>query len=169
LNGYPQSQPTRFLDYDANGNLAYICYTTPSGIAAYYNYSRSVMGGTLTSIVVATNVGTVTTVGAHGLMVGQGVTVSGATLGALNATYIIATVPSTTTFTITTTGVADGTYNNVALTISGSAPLLTSPIWSINKLTYSAGNSLIGSQWALGAAGNYTSICANRATINTYK
>jgi hypothetical protein len=107
---YPTEAPTRFLDYDGSNNLIYVCATNP--VASQVSYSLSVTGATLTSIVVLTNVGTATTAAAHGLQIGQNVVVSGSTTGALNATYKVATTPSTTTFTIATAGVADGTYNN---------------------------------------------------------
>jgi hypothetical protein len=162
---YPFSAPTEFFDYDGSSNLIYICYAAPSGLAsdiANYSYSSSVTGGTLTSIVVSGNTATATTATAHGLMARQVTAVSGSTTSALNAVYTILTVPSTTTFTFTTAAVGDGTYNNGALTLSGVAPLLTSPIWSIEAFTYVSGN-LVGINWANGAPGNYSNICANRA------
>ena len=172
---YPLSSPTQFLDYDGSGNLIYVCSAAPNGpttgsTQGPYTYSLSVTGGGLTSIVVLTNVGTVTTVAAHGLMVGQPVTVSGSTTSALNASYRIATVPSTTTFTIATSGVGDATYNNGPLTISGNAPLLTAAIWTIEKINYDGSNRAINVQWAGGNPGTYNKICANRAAASiTYK
>lgn len=165
---YPQETPTRFLDYTGT-NLIYACVASPTNKTAtpgYYTYSLSVTGATLTSIVVLTNVGTVTTAAAHGLMVGQTTTVSGSTTSALNANYVIQTVPSTTTFTIATSGVGNATYNNAALTLSGVAPLLTSPIWSIAHYTYDGSSNLTGSQCANGACSQQSNICANRATIS---
>ena len=167
---YPPETPTRFMDYAGGSNLTYLCIANPlnkSGAnASYYAYSLSVSGGGLTSIVVATNVGTVTTAAAHGLMAGQTVTVAGSTTSALNASYVIQSVPSTTTFTITTSGVGDATYNNGPLTISGNAPLLTSPIWSIAHFLYDGSGNLTGTQCANGACNQQTNICANRATLS---
>lgn len=164
---FPTQTPTRFLDYNGGSNLTYLCLapsTDPSGSGKNYAYSLSVTGGTLTSIVVLTNVGTVTTVSAHGLQTGQTTTVSGSTTSALNASYVI-TVTSTTAFTITTSGVGNATYNNGPLTVSGNAPLLTSPIWSIQHFIYDGSNNLIGTQCANGACNQLTNICANRASL----
>lgn len=73
------------------------------------------VAATLTSIAVATNVGTVTWP-AHGLEAGCSVTISGATVDTdLNGTYIIATVSTVDAFTITTAAVADGTYTESTL------------------------------------------------------
>lgn len=168
---FPTQTPTRFLDYAGGSNLTYLCLApsiNQSSTPGNYTYSLSVTAATLTSIVVLTNVGTTTTVSAHGLMVGQRVSVSGSTTAALNAAYTIVTVPSTTTFTITTAGVGDATYNNGPLTVSGEAPLLTSPIWSIQHFTYDASNNLTGTQCANGSCQALTNKCSDRTTI-TYK
>lgn len=168
---FPTQTPTRFLDYAGGSNLTYLCLApsiNQSSTPSRYTYSLSVTAATLTSIVVLTNVGTVTTATAHGLMVGQTTTVSGSTTAALNAAYTIVTIPSTTTFTITTSGVANATYNNGALSLSGEAPLLTSPIWSIQHFTYDASNNLTGTQCVNGSCQATTNKCSDRATL-TYK
>lgn len=166
--GFPNQTPTRFLDYAGGSNLTYLCQAPSTDVnvpaGTNYAYSLSVTGGGLTSIVVLTNVGTVTTVAAHGLQTGQTATVSGSTTSALNGSYVI-TVTSTTAFTIATSGVGNATYNNGPLTVSGNAPLLTSPIWSILHLVYDGSNNLIGTQCANGACNQLTNICANRATL----
>ena len=54
---------------------------------------------TITNVALTSNVVTVTTAVAHGLGVGQVVTVAATTNTAINGTYTIASVPSTTTFT----------------------------------------------------------------------
>ena len=80
----------------------------------------SVTATTLTSIVVVGNVGTIHFASAHGLtavnMSGGYLSVSGSTTSALNAQYL-QVYASPTTLTIITSGVADGTYNNAALTV----------------------------------------------------
>ena len=53
----------------------------------------------ITNVALTTNVVTITTAVAHGLGVGQVVTVAATTNTAVNGTYTIASVPSTTTFT----------------------------------------------------------------------
>ncbi len=118
----------------------------------------------LTSIVVATNVGTVTTASAHGLGVNDKITVAGATIDTdLNGVYKIATVGSTTTFTIATVAVADATYNEAGLKFTTQAPRTTQPIWAITKLAVAA-SVLQSVKWANGTAGP-NQICDNSATL----
>jgi hypothetical protein len=166
---YPQEIPTRFLDYNGGTNLTYLCVANPlykgGANPGPYAYSLSVTGGGLTSIVVSSNVGTVTTAAANGLMAGQEATVSGSTTSPLNGNYVVQSITSTTVFTITTSGVSNGTYNNGALTISGTAPLLTAAIWSIQHFIYDGNNNLTGTQCANGACNQYTNVCANRASL----
>jgi len=105
-----QTQPittthTQQLFYSGS-NLQYVC-DAPISVPAT-TVSRS--AATLTNIVVAANVGTVTTATAHNLWVGARVAVSGSATSALNATYTVLTIPSSTTYTIATSGVSDATY-----------------------------------------------------------
>ncbi len=127
----------------------------------------SVSGATpfvLTSIAVATNVGTATTVSDHGLNIGDKVVVSGATVDPdLNATYAIVTVPTTKTFTITTVAVSDGTYLNAALQFATNSPRTTQPIWAITKFTLS-GSNVTAVKWANGTSAP-NQICDNSATL----
>jgi N4-gp56 family major capsid protein len=58
---------------------------------------------TITNVALTTNVVTITTGVAHGLGVGQVVTVAAVTNTAVNGTYTIASVPTTTTFTYSLT------------------------------------------------------------------
>lgn len=53
----------------------------------------------ITNVALTSNVVTITTAAAHGLGTGQTVTVAATTNTAVNGTYVIASVPSTTTFT----------------------------------------------------------------------
>ena len=71
-----------------------------------------VTGGRFTNIVVASNVGTVKTKWSHELAGGESVTISGSVTSALNGTYTIQSITAPDTFTITTSGVADGTYTD---------------------------------------------------------
>ena len=78
-----------------------------------------IAGGTLISIAVNTNVGTATTLSPHQLTAGDTVVVSGATVDTdLNDTYVVATTPTTTTFTFTTASVADGSYTDATLAVT---------------------------------------------------
>lgn len=118
----------------------------------------------LTNIVVATNVGTVTTASAHGLGVNDKIVVAGATIDTdLNGTYKIATVGSTTTFTIATVAVADATYNEAGLKFTTQAPRTTQPIWSITKFALTA-SVLQSVKWANGTAA-MNQICDNSSSL----
>ncbi len=117
---------------------------------------------TLTSIVVLTNAGTVTTSTAHGLAVGNLVTISGATVDTdLNGTYYIQTVGSTTTFTITTASVANATYTESTLEVATMAPRSSAAQWDIFKYTTSGSNITV-IQKAFARSG-LSSICDNKA------
>jgi hypothetical protein len=119
----------------------------------------------LTSIVVLTNVGTVTTVSDNGLKVNDKIVVSGATIDLdLNGTYKVATVTNSKVFTITTASVANATYNEAGLQFVTTAPRTTMPIWSIQKFTVSS-SLVTATQWAIGASGT-TQICDNRASLS---
>jgi hypothetical protein len=57
----------------------------------------------ITNVALTSNVATITTDGAHGFVVGQVVTIAGLTTTALNGTYTVVAVPTTTTFTFAKT------------------------------------------------------------------
>ncbi len=130
-SGPERTQFTQLLFRDGSDNTEYICVAE----RAQRSYTWSIAGSTLTSIVDSSNTSTVTTASAHGLAVGNLVTVAGATDADLNGTYYIQTVGSTTTFTITTANVTDATYNT-GLTLETTAPRDTASIWTITKLSY---------------------------------
>ena len=122
-------------DLDDNGNPIYVGSARSS---QPYKTQWVKVAGTLTSIVVAANVGTVNKT-AHGLYVGARVTVLGATVDTdLNGSYIIATVPGVDSFTITTVAVANGTYIESTLEVDTLAPRTNDTVWSIRKLSYTA-------------------------------
>lgn len=149
--------------YDGSGNVIYICQAR----SQQPNFSWTRAATTLTSIVVSSNTGTVTTSTNHGLAVGNKVTVSGATVDTdLNGTYFIQTVGSATTFTITTANVGNATYNESTLALATTAPRSTANIWDIRKFIYDGSGLLTNFQHAKGAtnAGSNASICDNRAT-----
>lgn len=157
----PPPAPTeRQFFYDASSNLQYVCVAAQRGATTTVTREAT----TLTSIAVATNVGTVTTSSAHGLYVGARVIITGATVDTdLNGTYTVATVGSTTTYTIATTAVADATYTESTLVVSTSYPLLTAAVWAIQALTYNASNLLTGSYWANASTG-YGLACTTRTS-----
>lgn len=162
VNQVTDPPPTAALNlffYDGSNNLQYVCGARQfDSLTTYQSRSDS----SLTSIVVLTNVGTVTTANAHGLYIGARVTISGATVDTdLNATYTIATVPSTTTYTIATASVANATYTESTLVIATNSPLTTLARWAIQVLTYNGSNYLTASYWA-GASTAYNLACTNR-------
>ncbi len=119
----------------------------------------------LTSIVVLTNVGTVTTVSDNGLKVNDKIVITGATVDTdLNGTYKVATVTNSKVFTIVTVSVANATYTESTLQFTTTAPLTTLPIWGIKKYTAVA-SQITASQWANGTSGA-SQICDNRATLS---
>jgi hypothetical protein len=131
---------------DASSNLEYLCTTLATqpeaaswtrSLATTYQPKSSIAQATLTNIVDAANTSTVTTSGAHGLSVGQWVTISGATVDSdLNGTYVIATVGSSTTFTVTTASVSDATMNESTLKVATVAPRTNAYIWAVRKFYY---------------------------------
>ncbi len=155
----PPDAYTSLLFYDGSNYLIYSCKA--KSIQPSFSWTKAAT--TLTNIVVLTNVGTVTTSTAHGLAIGNLVTVSGATVDTdLNGIYYIQTVGSTTTFTITTASVANATYTDATLAMSTTAPRSTAAIWDIFKYTIS-GTNVVAIQKAGGKSGT-NSICDNRST-----
>lgn len=167
----PTAAVTTLTFLDGSNNPQYICKAYSSQPEKYvWAVTPLSNQGTLTSIVVATNGGTVTVTSNHGLAAGNLVVVSGSTTAALNKAYMIQTVGSATTFTITTSGVSDGTYNTANLAIGTNAPRTAAPVWSIERWSYTS-NVPTSDQWAAAVStggGGTTAkafICDNRATI----
>lgn len=157
----PPNAAQKLFYYDGSNNLQYICWARQRDpIATFQRRSDS----TLTNIVVLTNVGTVTTAGAHGLYIGARVTISGASVDTdLNANYTVATVPSSTTYTIATASVGNATYTESTLVIATNSPMTTLARWGIEILTYNGSNYLTGKYWA-GASTAYNLACTDRAS-----
>lgn len=160
--GPAQTGYTSLSFRDGSNNEQYLCKaksTQPS-----FAWTRS--AATLTSIAVATNVGTVTTSTNHGLAVGNRVFITGATVDTdlnVNAGYIVATVGSATTFTIATSAVADATYTESTLIVSTTAPRSSAAMWSIWKKFYTT-TYMDRQAWAEGST-NEGAICDNRASL----
>lgn len=131
----PAPYPTVTLYFYSGSSVTAICYANAlNPITTFYRSSN-----TLTNIVVASNVGTITLSSTAQFWVGQQVTVAGSTTAALNGTYRINTV-SGSTATITTVAVGDATYNNAAMTLSTTGPMLNANVWSIQLFTYISTN-----------------------------
>src|ERR1035438_4277031 len=103
VGGPPPAAFVAYYGYSGS-NIVYSCQaqgTVPGPIPTPYpNPSLTVSGGTLTSVSVSSNVGTITTVSAHGLYIGAVVNISLSTTSALNGSYKVLTVPTSTTATI---------------------------------------------------------------------
>jgi hypothetical protein len=130
--------------YDLGSTPQYICYAQalqPPGSSFYLS------SGTLVSIAVSTNVGTITFGSTSYLWTGAVVNISGATVAtALNGSYSITAV-SGSTATIATSGVGNATYTDATLVLTTSAPLLNQSVWSILVTQYSGSNP-ITQYWA---------------------
>jgi len=139
--------------------LDYACYA--EAVQQAYAFKRT--DSTLTNIVDAANLATVTAP-AHGLSVGNAVTVSGATVDSdLNGTYYVLTIVSADVFTFVSASVSDATYTEATLTVTTTAPRTSARQWSIQKLSYDGSNNVVMKQWANGTPGS-RNICDDRAT-----
>ena len=143
---------TQLYFRDGSNNTEYACIA----LRNQPTFTWTVAGSTLTSIVDSSNTATVTTPSAHGLAVGNAVTIAGASDADLNKTFYVQTVGSTTTFTITTDSVTDATYTT-GLSLSTRAPRTTAAIWTIQKYSYTTTYIDRGQSSPPG------SICDNRA------
>jgi len=153
------------LMYYTGTNLEYVCYAS----VPQPQFAWTVRAATLASIDDAANTGTVSTSTAHGLVVGNVVTISGASDNDLNGTFYVQTIGTATTFTITTANVTDDSYVNSELAVATTAARTSASIWAISKLRYDGASNLISKQWAAGGPGS-KSICDNRAvTTGTTK
>lgn len=150
--------PVTVINVFTGSNLIYQCRTKSTQRAFDY-----VAASKFTNVVVAANVGTVTTSANHGLQVGNTITLTGSATAALNGAYIIQTVPSATTFTITTSGVSNGTYTDLTA-LTTTAARSNANIWSIEKFTYDGSGNTTAAQWANGNTGQSNS-CDARATL----
>lgn len=142
--------------YDASGTFQYLCRARQANVTNTWG-----VGNGLTSIVVSSNVATVTFSQAPGMYVGLRFTISGSTVSALNGTYKVTGI-SSATVTFATSGVSDGTYNNAALVVLTTWPLLTAPVWAISVSHYDTSNRWDGGYWA-GVDTSYSVKCSDRA------
>lgn len=148
----PRLGITRVLSYDTNGYLRYTCIT-PS-----LRYSASTLTG---ATIVANGSSATITLASHGLRVGNPITITGSSVMGLSGTYAIATVPSTSTFTITTT--ASGTDSGGVVTTV--APRSSQGIWSIQRTVSDSTGKLLSVDWANGRPTAYSQICDNASTL----
>lgn len=101
-------------------NTAWLADTIIKLMTENATFTRA--AGTLTNIVVNTNVGTVTTAGGspHGKRIGDIVHVTGATTDTdLNGIYVVQSTAGASTLTINTSNVANATYTDATMTFGG--------------------------------------------------
>ncbi len=161
----PPTTPYTSVFYrDGSNNVEYICKAL-SNQPTYVWYATN---GTpvLTSILDAADTATITTATAHGLLVGNRVQIFGVTSDVnLNGSYVIDSVPSDSTFTITTVGVGDGLYNGTTdpgMKMSTSSPRTTASVWSIQRNFYTT-TYIDRTAWAEGTTAT-TNACSSRAS-----
>ena len=100
--------------------------------------------GTISSVVSASDVATVTTATAHGLKTGQYVNVTGSTTNYVNGMYRVASTPSSTTFTYAqNTNAADGTAAGTIVIYKAYHIVKDAPIPSSSTLKVVAGQKIV--------------------------
>jgi hypothetical protein len=102
----------------------------PVTIAKVGTYSDTYANSPVVQSVSGTGPYTVTTSTAHGLTAGQNVVISGSTTTANNAKWAVATVPSTTTFTVTTGMTTQGSSGYALTNMIFETSLTTTAILS---------------------------------------
>jgi len=127
------------VSYIATNTVASGNQFNPANTYVYLGYFYSGAGINLaagtTAFVTSTNTVTVTTVGAHGLNKGSLIYVVGTTGGTnVNGAWVVATVPTASTFTYTSTG-ATGTVTNSA----GQTNLYARPAGYVEPRTFDGG------------------------------
>jgi hypothetical protein len=147
------------LGFNTGGALTYECISYPLGPLTTWTYSA----GDITGIVDSSNTATITFAAAHGLRVGNRITISGSTSTQLNTTFLVATAPDTTSVTITTASVTDATYTT-GVKITTTAPLTSKAVWNIAYFTYDATGLWTSTTWAEGSR-KFDQVCDNRATL----
>jgi len=155
----PPHKGWTFRGFYTGSLLDYACWA--EAVQQAYSFKRT--DSTLTNIIDAANVASVTAPG-HGLAVGNAVTVSGATVDSdLNGTYYVLTIVDANEFTFVSASVADATYTEATLTVTTTAPRSSARQWAIQKLSYDGANNVVLKQWASGTPGS-RNICDDRAT-----
>ena len=100
--------------------------------------------GTISSVVSASDVATVTTASAHGLKVGQYVNVTGSSTNYVNGVYKVASVPSTTTFTYAqNSGAANGSAGGTIVIYKAYHIVKDAPIPASATLKVVAGQKVV--------------------------
>jgi hypothetical protein len=116
----------------------------------FYSNIAAGVARTITTVARTSNVVTITTSAAHGYAAGQSVTVAATTNTSLNGTFVIASVPTTTTFTYAQTAADLGSTADTGTTqvvgrfnfyANGTAPnLFNGPVEAVDGLTVGGAN-----------------------------
>ena len=101
----------------------------PTGRKGFYEWHGE-LTKTVSNVARSSATATITTSTAHGFRAGDEVVVTGLTNTALNGTYTIATVPSTTTFTYTT-----ATSGNISSTADSGTAVVGAGSWAVTDFT----------------------------------
>lgn len=94
----------------------------PSGLKGFYTWHGE-LTASVSNVAVASNVATLTTTDPHGFIAGERVTVAGLSQTALNGSYTIVSVPTSTTFTYSVT-----TANITSTASVGTAVVEAGPV-----------------------------------------
>lgn len=101
----------------------------PTGRKGFYEWHGE-LTATVSNVARTSSTATITTSAAHGFRAGDEVVVAGLTNTALNGTYTIATVPTTLTFTYTTT-----TSGNISSTADSGTAVVGAGSWAVTDFT----------------------------------
>jgi hypothetical protein len=123
---YPALNTFTYVKTNANITSASV---TPNATAVFNTAST---GGTISSNAITNYVATITTGAAHGLVVGDIVSVNTGTTGTENTAVIVTSVPSTTTFT----------YNSSTQTLASAS--ITQGAWSKYPAVYTLASGTTG-------------------------
>lgn len=125
---------------DGSSNVEYVCTANAKNKTSTWTRGGATLN--LTDITVTTNTAVATFAAAHGLRVGNFITVAGATADTdLNGSYRITAVAATTvTFTTVNVTGAPTTYNEPPLSISTTAPRLNDTVWTVIRNFWTSTN-----------------------------
>ena len=147
--------PTHNLVMSTSSGYTYNYYVTANNAFGSSSPALAVApsAATISNVSLATNVVTITTAAAHGFAVGQTVVVAATTATAVNGTFVIATVPTSTTFTyaLTHADISAATDTGTAK-IFGAPAAPTAVIFWTNSASYGATMQL---SWTASAEANF--------------
>jgi hypothetical protein len=167
ISGVPPdsaSATTNRLFYDGSTNcggkqcLVYIC----TALSQQSSFAFSIVSSTLTSIVDSGNTATINFAVNSGLNVDNRIFIRNASVSALNGYFTILTIPTATSATVATSGVADATYADTFLQVETMAPRTSAAVWKVEKIRQTS-DFLTASRTNSQPVGGQ--ICDNRATL----